>query len=118
MTMRCSGRKSTSINDELVRYATSARPGIGGTAARPPTLTKICADSSSRSPTRTVVGEAKRACPLMTVTFRVPCSHMAMLPLAVSATRSLRVLTRFMSTVTGPPTSTPYSAARRTRCAA
>ena len=30
---------------------------------------------------------------------------------------SLRALTRFMSTLTDPPTSTPYSAARRAMCA-
>ena len=69
---------------------------------------KICSALRSTSPfTRTVVGDSKRAWPSITVTLGVPFSHVRDVALAVSATASLRALTRFMSTPTGPSMITP-----------
>ena len=43
----------------------------------------------------------------------IPASHVRRLSRERATTASARALTRGMSTVTAPPTTTPYSAARR-----
>ncbi len=67
----------------------SARPAAGRRSRAPPS--PIRSAHGLRSPSR----------------WACPCSHAAMLALAVSATLSLRALTRFMSTPTGPSMITP-----------
>ena len=71
------------------------------TAARPPTLMKICGASSRRSPTRTLRGPSKRAWPSISVTFGASRIHLATLAFDCATIASLRALTRAMSTRTG-----------------
>ena len=63
-------REEVHVHDRDVREVRHAStPGIGGMIARPPTLMKIV--GVPRMPfTPTVVGDSKRACPLITVTPR------------------------------------------------
>lgn len=93
-------------------------PGMAGTTARPPTLMKICGAASRSGPTLISCADSKRAWPSYTVRFFVPLSQPSTPVRDFPETASLRAFTRFMSTVTGPPAFTPYSAARRARCAA
>src|SRR6185369_17143732 len=115
---RCSGKKSTSIIEELVRKGTSLIPGIAGTETRPPTLMKILSASRTSSLTITVRGDSKRACPWMTVQFSSPRSHFSTPLFDRPLTSSFRAFTRFISTRTSPLTTKPYSAPRRARWAA
>jgi hypothetical protein len=112
------GRKSTSIIETLSRYGTSAMPSIAGTAARPPTLMKICDASSSASPVRTVRGPSKRACAWMTVRPGVDLSHRATPSFERRTTASLRALTAGMSTRIPGGTMTPQPLPVRATCAA
>ena len=53
-------------------------PGRSGTSARPPTLMKMRGAVSRSSPTRTVSGPSKRACPRITVHPDMPRSQRSM----------------------------------------
>src|ERR1017187_8507113 len=54
---RWAGRKSTSMIEEFVRNLTWSRPGMAGTTARPPTLTKMRLDVIGRRPALTDLGK-------------------------------------------------------------
>ena len=94
-------------------------PAIGGMAARPPTLMKICSASSSSSPTATSLGAGEAGMADVdgdAVGFsRSPSSTPSFETRTIA---SLRALTAFMSTRTGPSITTPKSAARRATWAA
>ena len=80
---------------------------MGGTAARPPTLTKMRGADSTSPPTRTSVGDSKAACPRSTVQPGMPRSHLSTPSRERATTASARALTRAMSTLTGPSITTP-----------
>src|SRR5438105_1213938 len=115
---RCSGRKSTCMIVELLRYGISAIPGMSGTRARPPTLMKICFASSNRSPTRIVFGPSKRACPWIIVSPDVPPSQFVRPSVEWRTMESLRFFTSAISTRIGASIVTPKSAPWRATCAA
>ena len=104
--------------DWFVRYATLSRPRIAGTAGRPPTLTKILSARSSSSLTFTVFLPMKRAWPRYTVVPSRPRIHISTPRLELRTMSSLRAFTRCMSMRGAPSMTTPYSPARRARCAA
>ena len=86
--------------------------------ARAPVLMKIL-PASSRSPfTRTVWESSKRACPSYTVHSDMFLSQAVTPSLDCRTMASLRALTRFMSTSTGPSITTPKSLLRRAMYAA
>ncbi len=78
-----------------------------GTEARPPTLMKMRGADSTSSPTRTCVGDSKAACPRSTVQPGMLRSQPSTPSREAATTASARALTRAMSTVTAPSTTTP-----------
>ena len=71
-----------------------------------------------RRSTSTAFGPAKRAWPRIKVKFSMPVNQPSRPARASSVTLAERSCTRFMSIEIPSPTKTPYSAARRARCAA
>ncbi len=86
---------------------------MSGTRARPPVLMKMRSAPSSSPLTLTVRGPVKRAWPWITRPCLNPVIQSFTPTRDRATTASLRAFTRFMSTRTPLPVSTPYSAARR-----
>ncbi len=94
------------------RKRMSPRPGIGGTAGRPPVLITIFGAVSRRSPpafsaTRTVFASAKLPSPKISSTFGVDSRERCPPLRNCSTTPCLRRYTSAMFTRTSPPACTP-----------
>ena len=108
-----------SIIELLVRYSTCSSPGIGGTAARPPTLMKISIGSDPFRPHADLARRLETRMALVDgAVLQLPqrLSRVPILDFADMA--SFLAFTRRMSTLTPPSITTPKSEARRAMCAA